>query len=142
MVVLKTRLTYEYAKMDPTYLVCFIGFFISEMGYILSSLYINAYVSTFFPSTAEGIIEAKTLAEEISSSTMLMAICLGLIAGFLSDSFRLLPLMVISYGIRAAGLIMMPFVAKLRFFLFFCTLCLNVGNALEAVMVRIYDNMM
>lgn len=49
IVALKTRLTYEYAKMDPTYVLCYLGFIISEMGFILSTIYINAWVSTFFP---------------------------------------------------------------------------------------------
>ena len=135
VIKLKTRLTYEYAKMDPTYGVCFLGFMVAEMGFILSSLYINAWVNTYFPHTIEGIIQAKSLAEQISTLTMLMGIIFGLLGGFLSDSFRLLPLIILSYGVRAVGLIMMPFVAKLRFFLFICTLCLNVGYALETVMV-------
>lgn len=124
--------------MDYTYMVCFMGMMVSEMGFILSSIYINAWVSTYFDNTHDGIIEAKSLSEEISSLTLLMGILFGLLVGFLSDKLRIVPLLLISYGIRATGLIMMPFVAKLRFFLFLCTLCLNVGNAVEGVAVRAY----
>jgi F0F1-type ATP synthase assembly protein I len=60
---------------------------VSEMGFILSSIYINAWVSTYFDNTKEGVIEAKQLAEDISVVTLLMGILFGLLAGFLSDKF-------------------------------------------------------
>jgi len=62
-----------------------------------------------------------------------MGLIIGLLVGFLADKFKIVPLMVMAYGIRGAGLLLMPFVAKLRFFLFLCTLCLNVGNAVTNV---------
>ena len=81
------------------------------------------------------MIEAKTMAEDISSLTLFMGVLFGLLGGFLSDRLRLYPLIVISFGMRAAGLIMIAFASKARFFLFMCFLCLNVGNVLESVMI-------
>ena len=123
--------------MDPTYTVCFIGMLISDMGFVLSSIYINAYVSTFYDSSRVGVEQSKNLAADLSTLTMTMGLLIGLFAGFICDKMKFFPLLLLGYGIRAGGLIMMPLVSKLRFFLFISTLCLNVGTAVEGVLVRL-----
>lgn len=84
-------------------------------------------------------MDAKALVEEISSLTILMGILMGLLAGFLSDTLNPVGLIISAFSIRAVGLLMMPFVARMRFFLFICTLGLNVGNAVESVAVSYYS---
>ena len=66
-----------------------------------------------------------------------MGVLIGLLFGFLSDKIDMFFLIITSFGIRAFGLLIMPFVAKMRFYMFLCTLCLNVGNAVEGVTVNI-----
>ena len=125
-----------YVQQDIVYTVCFIGMMIVDMGFILSAIYFSAWVSTqYFDNSEEGLIKSKDMVEEISSLTIMMGVLFGLLAGFMSDKVRMGPLLISAFGVRATGLLMMPFVSKLRFFLFICTLCLNVGNALETVAV-------
>ena len=135
---LRTKLMIIYVKEDIVFTVCFIGMMIVDMGFILSAIYFSAWVSTqYFDNSEEGIIKSKEMVEEISSLTIFMGVLFGLLAGFLSDKVRMGPLLIFSFGVRALGLLMMPFVSKERFFLFICTLCLNVGNALETVAVSL-----
>lgn len=125
-----------YVQEDMVFTVCFVGMMIVDMGFILSAIYFSAWVSTqYFDNSEEGIIKSKEMVEDISSLTIFMGVLFGLFAGFLSDKVKMGPLLIASFGVRATGLLMMPYVKKLRFFLFICSLCLNVGNALETVAV-------
>ena len=60
---LQLRLLKEFARRDNSYNICFVGLMVSEMGYLLSFVYINAWVSQFFIGKPEGIMMAKSLAE-------------------------------------------------------------------------------
>ena len=42
---LQLRLCYEFMKVDPAYGVCFAGFLISEAGFLLGLVFVNAYIS-------------------------------------------------------------------------------------------------
>jgi len=45
------------------YNVAYAGYFVSEMGYLLSFVYINAWTSQFFFDQEDGLEQAKALSE-------------------------------------------------------------------------------
>ena len=45
---LQLRLLKEISSRDNIYNVCYAGMFVSEMGYLLSFVFINAWISQFF----------------------------------------------------------------------------------------------
>ena len=82
---------------------------VSEMGYLLSFVYINAWVSQFFVGQPEGIMMAKSLAENIAAMSMLIGILLGVAIGSQIDGVgkKITPWYLGTFILRGLGLICM-----------------------------------
>ena len=52
------------------------------MGYLLSFVFINAWVSQFFEASSEGVMQAKTLSEQIAALSMVIGIVMGVVIGY------------------------------------------------------------
>ena len=79
------------------------------MGYLLSFVYINAWVSQFFIGQDKGIMKAKSLSEQIMSFSMIIGIILGIAIGYMIDSKdrKILPYCIALFLFRGLGLITM-----------------------------------
>ena len=106
---MQLRLLKEFSKSDNIFNICYAGLFVSEMGYLLSLVYINAWVSQFFIGQDEGIMMAKSLSEQICSLSMIIGIFLGIAIGYMIDSKdrKILPYCIALFLFRGVGLVTM-----------------------------------
>lgn len=79
------------------------------MGYLLSFVFINAWISQFYVGSDDGIMKAKSLSEQISVLSMFIGIILGTYIGYKIDGAnkRILPYVVLTFLFRGLGLILM-----------------------------------
>lgn len=54
-IMLQLRLLIRFSQVDAVYNTCYFGLYVSEMGYLLSFLYINAWTSQFFIDQPDGL---------------------------------------------------------------------------------------
>ena len=84
------------------------GAFVSEMGYLLSFIYINAWTSQFFIDDEEnGLEKAKSLSSMITTSSMVIGLFMGLILGQVIDKTKAVPIYLLCFAFRALGLFVM-----------------------------------
>ena len=94
---------------DNIYNVCYAGLLVSEMGYLLSFVYINAWVSQFFIDQPQGIMMAKSLSEQIAALSMFVGIIMGVVIGSRIDGKdkKILPYCIALFFFRGVGLVTM-----------------------------------
>ena len=96
---LQLRLLFKFSQADCSYNVSYLGYFVSEMGYLLSFVYINAWTSQFFMDQSEssGLEEAKALSETITTTSMVIGLFVGLLLGHFIDRCRIGPLFIVCF---------------------------------------------
>lgn len=96
-------------KADPAYGVCFAGFLITESGYLLGLVFVNAWTSQFFVKAKEGLDGAKDLSETIATWSMFFGILMGGIIGYQIDgkNKRIMPYFFGCFLFRCVGLFFM-----------------------------------
>ena len=83
------------------------GAFVSEMGVMLSFVFINAYTSQFFLSHPSGLDHAKSFSEKIISTSMVIGLGFGILLGQIVDKRKIAPVYVGVFAIRGLGLLLM-----------------------------------
>ena len=87
------------------YLACYV----SEMGYLLSFVFINAWTSQFFVDQTDGLEKAKDLSETILSLSMVIGLVVGGILGHVIDKCQIAPTFILCFLVRGLGLVMMTY---------------------------------
>ena len=87
------------------YLACYV----SEMGYLLSFVFINAWTSQFFVDQTDGLEKAKDLSETILSLSMIIGLVVGGILGHVIDKCQIAPTFILCFLVRGLGLVMMTY---------------------------------
>ena len=89
--------------------MAYFGCYVSEMGYLLSFVFINAWTSQFFVNHTDGLDKAKDLSEAILSLSMIIGLIVGGILGHVIDKCQIAPVYILCFMVRGLGLFMMTF---------------------------------
>ena len=92
---------------EAVYNVCYCGLYVSEMGYLLSFVFINAWTSQFFVDHPDGLSKAMDLSEVITTTSMGIGLFMGLVLGHVIDRCAIMYVFISCYLTRAAGLMIM-----------------------------------
>lgn len=98
---------WRFSLIDSVYNTCYFGLYVSEMGLLLSFLFINAWTSQFFIDEPDGLQQAKDLSEKITTSAMVIGLFMGFALGHSIDKFRITPILIGCYVLRGLGLVSM-----------------------------------
>ena len=96
-------------KTDPVYAICCAGFLVSESGFMLGLVFVNAWTSQFFIKSKEGLDGAKDLSETIATWAMFFGIVMGGVIGYSIDgkNKRIMPWLFSCFAFRFVGLFVM-----------------------------------
>ena len=106
-IFLQLRLLLRFSMAEDVYNLCYCGLYVSEMGYLLSFVFINAWTSQFFVDHTDGLSKAMNLSETITTTSMFIGLILGLALGHIIDRCAIICIFLICYLTRAAGLMIM-----------------------------------
>ena len=97
----------RFSLADAVYNVSYMGLYVSEMGYLLSFVFINAWTSQFFVDHPDGLSKAMELSEMITTTSMVIGLFMGLMIGHIIDRSAIIPVFILCFMVRAAGLLLM-----------------------------------
>ena len=104
---LQLRLLMRFSLADSVYNLSYCGLYVSEMGYLLSFVFINAWTSQFFVDHPDGLSKAMDLSAMITTTSMVIGLFMGLLLGHIIDRCAIIHVFLLCYLTRAVGLLIM-----------------------------------
>lgn len=97
---LSYRFSVKLIFADFVFGVCMMGSLISEMGFLLSFLYMTGWVSAYTE-----LSEAKEISQIVGTYSLCIGSFVGLVFGYLADKTRVAPFLYISFILRGLALL-------------------------------------
>jgi hypothetical protein len=97
---LNYRFSLRLIFADFVFGVCMIGSLISEMGFLLSFLYMTGWISAYTE-----LSKAKEISQIVGTYSLCIGSFTGLVFGFLADKTRVAPFLYISFILRGLALL-------------------------------------
>ncbi|CDW84867.1 mfs transporter [Stylonychia lemnae] len=116
--------------------LCLLGALICRMLNVISTVYINLWLSTFFGRDQESQVQAKTLSASLNGTSMTLALICTCIIGILSDKFKPSNIFIIVFGISAFGALLFTFNDKPDGIItYISVICFNIGNQTQNIAI-------
>ena len=110
------------------------------MGYLLSFVFMNAWISQFYVGMEGGIDQAKDLAESITSLAMIVGLFFGIFIGYLIDNSKIVPYIALCFLLRLTGLLLMTcFITdfeKQKMLLYVSFFAITIGTFCQTIVVQ------
>jgi MFS family permease len=87
-----------------------LGCVFTKMISILSTVFLNLFISSFYDSSNEGQQEAKRIAAIANGISMTIAIVACFVAGYLSDKIKPSTLLVCAFCLSTSGAVVFSFI--------------------------------
>ena len=97
---LNYRFSLRLIFADFVFGVCMVGSLISEMGFLLSFLYMTGWISAYTE-----LSKAKEISQIVGTYSLCVGSFVGLIFGFFADKTRVAPFLYISFMLRGLALL-------------------------------------
>eukprot|EP00347_Sterkiella_histriomuscorum_P013627 403363997 len=116
--------------------ICLIGSILCRMLNVISTVYLNLWISSFYDRDSAGQLQAKALSSRLSGISMTLALIFTCIVGVVSDRVRASTVFIAVFGISTIGVILFIMIDSPHSWLtYLSVICFNIGNQTQNIAI-------